>query len=97
MNAFDITLPRETDFVKDMFKEIRGIKSDFQDRFSLDHNFPSNLDNTYYHKKLTLANNTNIPLLNNTGVIFGKMVNGRIRLVYKCKNKSGNIVEVILR
>lgn len=97
MNAFDITLPREVDFVKDMFKEIRGIKPDFQDRFSLDHNFPSNLDNTYYHKKLTLANNTNIPLLNNTGVIFGKMVNGKIRLVYKCKNKSGAIVEVILR
>lgn len=97
MNAFDITLPREVDFVKDMFQEIRRIKSDFQDRFSLDHNFPSNLDNTYYHKKLTLANNTNIPLLNNTGVIFGKMVNGEIRLVYKCKNKSGEIVEVILR
>lgn len=97
MNAFDITLPREVDFVKDMFQEIRRIKSDFQDRFSLDHNFPSNLDNTYYHKKLTLANNTNIPLLNNTGVIFGKMVNGKICLVYKCKNKSGEIVEVILR
>jgi hypothetical protein len=94
MRTFDATAPADDDKEGLGAEELRDSKTDFSDRFSLDHHMgtsilPTNPACDGYHKQVTLKPLGSDPAtITGSGRVYTKTIDGEVELFYKNSNSD---------
>jgi hypothetical protein len=113
LNEYLLSTPRPTDYFSQIFANLREIKSLFDERYTLDHEIPATISESYHNTATMCGLEVNTSIDNspyrmndltgqaelpaNCVVVFVRKDSDKLRLCYTGKNLNVDVFESVLR